>query len=584
MEYRRLAEFYEQIEKSTRRTDIINALVKLFKETPKELIDKVVYLSIGKIAPEYTGLDYNFGEKLAIRALARILKIPSTEIEKKVKLLGDLGEAGKKLYEELGYQPQGVLTVEEVYNGLKKIAEAVGVGSQERKIRIFMELLKKATPIEIKYLLRTITERLRLGIGDNTILEALAIAFTGSSLNREVIERAYNLTSDLGYVAKILAEKGLEGVKQVKIEVGRPVRPMLAERMGSPVLILRKLGGRCGAEYKFDGERVQAHRKGNQFWLFSRRLENITHQYPDLIEFLKEAIPHDFIVELEAVVIDPASGELRPFQELMHRKVKYVTRYHLEKYPVAGFLFDIIYLDGEDLTLKPYPERRRILEEVVKRSDRIDLVPRKVVDNPEDLENFFYQAIEEGCEGLVCKSLAPNSIYQAGKRGFLWIKYKRDYKSVLADTLDLVVVGGFLGKGQRSGTFGSLLMACYDPESDTFKTVCKVGTGFTEDDFKKLEEILNPRKLEHKHPRVNSILEADMWFEPYLVLEITGAELTLSPVHTCGWGKVAQNRGLGLRFPRFTGRYRFDKRPEDATTEQEIIEMYRMQRRIRVTG
>jgi len=582
MEYRILAQFYERIEKTTSRIEMVSSLVELFKKTPKELIDKVVYLSIGKIAPEYTGLDYNFGEKLAIRALSRVLKIPASEIERRVRQEGDLGEAGKKLYEELGFKPEGALTVEEVYNGLLNIAKAVGIGSQERKISIFSSLLKKATPLEAKYLLRTITERLRLGIGDNTILEALSIAFTGSSVNREIVERAYNLTSDLGYVAKILAEKGLEGVKQVKIQVGRPVRPMLAERMNSPVLILRKLGGKCGAEYKYDGERVQAHRKGDEFYLFSRRLENITHQYPDLIEFLKEAIPHDFIVELEAVVIDPVSGELRPFQELMHRKVKYVTKYHITKYPVAGFLFDIIYLDGEDLTLKPYPERRAILEKVVKRTDRIDLVPRKIVDNVEDLENFFYQAIEEGCEGLVCKSLAPDSIYQAGKRGFLWIKYKRDYKSVLADTLDLVVVGGFYGKGQRKGTFGSLLMAGYDPESDTFKTVTKVGTGFTEDDFKKLEEILLPRKLDHRHPRVNSILEADMWFEPYLVLEITGAELTLSPVHTCGWGKVSPNRGIGLRFPRFTGRYRFDKRPEDATTEQEIIEMYKMQRKVRV--
>ena len=582
MEYRALAEFYEKIEKTTSRLEMVKYLVELFRNTPKELIDKVVYLSLGKIAPEYTGLEYNFGEKLAIRALSRVLKIPSTDIEKKVREKGDLGEAGKALYEELGFKPEGKLTVEEVYNGFLNIAKAVGIGSQERKIRIFTELLRKATSVEVKYLLRTVTERLRLGIGDNTILDALAQAFTGSTVNREVLERAYNLCSDLGYVAKVLAEKGLEGVKSIKIEVGRPIRPMLAERMASPVLILRKLGGKCGAEYKYDGERIQAHRKGDKFYLFSRRLENITHQYPDLIEFLKEAIEHDFIVELEAVVIDPSSGEIKPFQELMHRKVKYVTRYHLKKYPVAGFLFDIIYLDGEDLTLKPYPERRSILEKVVKRTERIDLVPRKIVQTPEELEDFFYEAIEEGCEGLVCKSLAPDSVYQAGKRGFLWIKYKRDYKSVLADTLDLVVIGGFWGKGQRKGTFGALLMACYDPESDTFKTVTKVGTGFTEDDFKKLEEILMPRKLDHRHPRVNSILEADMWFEPYLVLEIAGAELTLSPVHTCGWGKVAPSRGIGLRFPRFTGRYRFDKKPEDATTEQEIIEMYRMQRKVRV--
>lgn len=583
MEYQILTQFYSRIEKTSRRTEMINSLVQLFRQTPKEIIDKVVYLSTGKIAPEYTGLEYNFGEKLAIRSLSRILKIPSHEIEKKVKEVGDLGEAGRLLYESLNFKPEGYLTVEEVYEGFLNIAKAVGIGSQEKKIRIFTSLLRKARAQEVKYLLRTITERLRLGIGENTILEALAIAFTGSSTNRDILERAYNLCSDIGYVARVFAGKGLEGVKGIKIEVGRPIRPMLAERMGSPVLILRKLGGRCGAEYKYDGERVQVHRKGDEFYLFSRRLENITHQYPDLIEFLKEAIDHDFIIELEAVVIDPSSGEVKPFQELMHRKVKYVTRYHILKYPVAGFIFDILYLDGEDLTLKPYPERRKILERVVKRTERVDLVPQRVIDKVEDMESFFYQAIEESCEGLVCKSLSSESVYQAGKRGFLWIKYKRDYKSVLADTLDLAVIGGFWGKGQRRGTFGSLLMACYDPDTDTFKTVTKVGTGFTEDDFKKLEEMLMPRKLNHKHPRIDSILSADIWFEPFLVLEITGAELTLSPVHTCGWGKVASSRGIGLRFPRFTGRYRLDKKPEDATTEQEIIEMYKMQRKIKVS-
>jgi len=251
-------------------------------------------------------------------------------------------------------------------------------------------------------------------------------------------------------------------------------------------------------------------------------------------------------------------------------------------YPVAGFIFDIMYLKGKDLTLKPYPERRKILEKEIKITDRINLATRKIVDNTEDLEAFFHEAIENGCEGLVCKSLAKDSIYQAGKRGFLWIKYKRDYTSHLSDTLDLVVVGAFYGKGQRAGYFGSLLMACYDPETDQFKTVCKVGSGFTEDDFKKLDELLKPHQIDHKHPRVNSILSADIWYEPSLVLEITGAELTLSPVHTCAWDKIKMNRGLGLRFPRFTGRYRFDKKPEDATTEQEIIEMYQNQIQIKI--
>ncbi|WP_029520711.1 ATP-dependent DNA ligase [Persephonella sp. IF05-L8] len=582
MEYLRLAKFYDFLEKTTSRIEMTNALVELFKETPKNLIDKVVYLSIGKVAPEYTGLDYNFSEKSAIKALSQVLGISEHDIQHKIIETGDLGDAGKILYEEKGIKPQKKLTVEEVYDTLRKIAETTGYGSSKKKMELFISLLKNASPLEVKFLLRTITERLRLGIGDNTIMDALAIAFTGSKENRAIIERAYNITSDLGYVASILVKEGLEGVKNIKIQIGRPIRPMLAERMAIPSFILKKLGGKAGAEYKYDGERIQVHRKGDEFHLFSRRLENITHQFPDLIEFLKEATPEEYILELEAVVIDPSSGAIRPFQDLMNRRVKYVTRFHIMMYPIAGFLFDIMYLNGEDLTLKPYPERRKILEEVVKTTDRINLATRKIVDNVDELESFFLEAIENGCEGLVCKSLQPGSIYQAGKRGFLWIKYKRDYKSHLADTLDLVVVGAFYGKGQRAGKFGSLLMACYDPETDQFKTVCKVGTGFTEDDFNKLEEILSKHQIDHKHPRVNSILTADIWYEPYLVLEITGAELTLSPVHTCGWDKIKLNRGLGLRFPRFTGRYRFDKRPEDATTEAEIIEMYKNQIQIRV--
>ena len=582
MEYKTLAEFYDFLEKTTSRIEMTNALVKLFQSTPKNLIDKVVYLSVGKIAPEYTGLDYNFSEKSAIKALSEVLGISEHDIQKKIIETGDLGDAGKLLYEEKHFKPEGKLTVEEVYETLRKIAETTGYGSSKKKMQFFISLLKKATPLEVKYLLRTITERLRLGIGDNTIMDALAIAFTGSKENRAIIERAYNLTSDLGYVASVLVKEGLESVKKIKIQIGRPIRPMLAERMAIPSFILKKLGGKAGAEYKYDGERIQVHRKGDEFHLFSRRLENITNQFPDLIEFLKEATPDEYILELEAVVIDPSSGAIRPFQDLMNRRVKYVTRFHIMMYPIAGFIFDIMYLNGEDLTLKPYPERRAILEKVVKTTDRINLATRKIVDNVEDLEAFFLEAIENGCEGLVCKSLQPDSIYQAGKRGFLWIKYKRDYKSHLADTLDLVVVGAFYGKGQRAGKFGSLLMACYDPETDQFKTVCKVGTGFTEDDFNKLEELLKPHEIDHKHPRVNSILTADIWYEPWLVLEIAGAELTLSPVHTCAWDKIKINRGLGLRFPRFTGRYRFDKKPEDATTEAEIIEMYKNQIQIKV--
>jgi DNA ligase-1 len=261
----------------------------------------------------------------------------------------------------------------------------------------------------------------------------------------------------------------------------------------------------------------------------------------------------------------------------MHRRRKYGIEEAMEKYPVTLFLFDVLYVDGEEMLDKPYLERRRKLEEIVVEGERVKIATSKIIKNTEELEKFFMEAVEIGCEGLVCKSIASDSIYQAGARGWLWIKYKRDYKSEMTDTVDLVVVGAFWGKGKRAGSYGALLMAAYDDETDTFKTVCKVGSGFTDEDLEKLPSILEPYKIPHPHARVDAKLEADVWFTPAIVLEILGAEITLSPIHTCALNKIREGAGLAIRFPRFTGKYRTDKKPEDATTVKEIIEMYKMQ-------
>jgi DNA ligase-1 len=194
-----------------------------------------------------------------------------------------------------------------------------------------------------------------------------------------------------------------------------------------------------------------------------------------------------------------------------------------------------------------------------------------------ELEKFFQEAIEDGCEGLVCKSMAKDSVYQAGARGWLWIKYKRDYKSEMTDTVDLAVVGAFHGRGKRAGTYGALLLAAYNPENDTFETVTKCGTGFTDEDLAKIPKMLQKHFIQHKHSRVNSLLDADVWFEPAMVIEILGAEITLSPIHTCAINAVRSGSGLAIRFPRFTGNYRMDKAAEDATTGKEVVEMYQKQ-------
>ncbi|MEM2595534.1 MAG: ATP-dependent DNA ligase, partial [Sulfolobales archaeon] len=466
------------------------------------------------------------------------------------------------------------LTVVEVYDTLAKVALAVGEGSRDVKINLIASLLSKATPLEAKYIARLVEGRLRLGIGDATIMDALSITFTGSSLNRQLVEYAYNVRADLGNVAKILATKGLDGLKGIAPTPGIPIRPMLAERLSDPQEILDKTGGLALVEYKYDGERAQIHKTGDKVLIFSRRLENITHQYPDVAELAKENVKaSEAIVEGEIVCVDPDTGAMRPFQELMHRKRKHDIHDAVREYPVAVYLFDALYVDGVNLISEPIKTRREVLTKVVVENERFRLSEALTVSSAPDLEKFFLKAVEEGAEGVMVKAMHAQSVYQAGARGWLWIKYKRDYKSEMTDTVDLVVVGAFKGRGRRGGKIGALLVAAYDPDTDTFQTVCKVGSGFTDEDLNKLDELISPYAIEHKHPRVVSEMEPDIWTVPALVIEVLGAELTLSPQHTCCRGAVKKGAGISIRFPRFI-RWREDKGPEDATTTKELVEMY----------
>jgi len=578
-----IAEAYEKIEATTKRLEMTDLLVGLLKNTPKEIIDKIVYLTQGKIYPDFVNLEIGIAEKLATKALARASGRKESEIQEDVKKTGDIGETAQKFISnkrQVTFFEQP-LTVQRVYQTLDKMAKTSGSGAIDLKIAFLAGILADATPKEAKYIMRTVTGNLRLGIADMTVLDGLAIAYGGGKENRGYLERAYNVSSDLGRVAKTVAEKGLEGVKKFEISVGEPIRAMLCERLSSPEEILEKLGGKCIAEYKYDGERIQAHKKGDEVTLFSRRLENISDQYPDAVKLVKKYVKaKDAILEGECVAIDPDTGEMKPFQELMHRRRKYGIEKAMEEYPVSLFMFDALYVDGKDLTLKPCPIRRRALEETIEKSDRVRIAKYVVTDNVDEMEKFFLEAIEEGCEGLVCKSVAKDSVYQAGARGWLWIKYKRDYRSEMTDTVDFVVVGAFHGRGKRAGTYGALLLAAYNSNNDAFETVTKCGTGFTDEDLEKLPKILDKRKLSHKHPRVQSAIEADVWFEPVVVIEILGAEITLSPTHTCGMDVIRRGSGLAIRFPRFTGNYRFDKAAEDATTIKEVIGMYKSQLKI----
>jgi len=578
MKYALIADAYEKIERTSKRLKMTDLLVNLISEIPRELIGKIAYLTQGRVYPNFKGIELGMAEKMVTEAIAKASDVDKDVVVKEWRRTGDLGTTAENL---LANKPPSEMPLEtiEVYNTFDRIAHTTGKGSVEEKINLLVELLKKASPKEARYIVRMVTGKLRLGVGDMTFLDALAITYTGSKNTRKEVEKAYNLSSDLGLVAETLAKEGLDGIHSFKIRVGRPVRAMLAERLTSAKEILDKLDGRGAAEYKYDGLRIQAHLSSKETLLFSRRLENITSQFPDVVDALKEAVKaEEVIVEGECVAVDPNTGEIQPFQVLTRRRGrKYEVEEMAEEIPTTIFLFDVLHVDGEDLLDTPYTERRKILEKIVKETENTKLSKQIITKDPAEIDRFMIEAVNKGYEGLVIKSLNEDSVYQAGARGFLWIKYKRDYKSELTDTLDLVIVGAFAGRGRRAGTYGALLMAAYDHESDSFKTVSKLGTGFDDETLAKLPTTLKPYLIEHPHPRVDSQIEADYWFTPAIVLEVVGAELTLSPLHTCGLNTIKEGAGLAIRFPRFTRRWRDDKAPEDATTVKEIVEIYESQ-------
>jgi DNA ligase 1 len=579
--YQIVVEAYRDLEGATARLAMIDRLAGLFTQTPTELLPTVALLCQGQIAPDFAGVELGLAERLAARAVAQAVDVPGEQVLAAAREVGDLGLAAERLLAELDPDRPATLEVEAVFAGLHRVAQAQGTGSQARKLEGLVALLARATPLEARYLVRTVTANLRLGIGTATILDALAEVHAGGRKARPVLERAYNICSDLNLVAATLVSGGLAAVEQMRVRAGNPVRPMLAQRMSEPAEILAKLGGTCAAEYKYDGIRVQAHRTADgQLELYTRRLDRVSTQFPEVVELLDKSLgPREAILEGEVVAFDPASGELRPFQDVMFRRRKYGIAEATKDFPVSMFCFELLYADGTDLTRLPYLERRARLAEAITPSPRLRLATAEQVHDEAALERVFEQAVAEGCEGVICKSVAPTASYQAGARGWQWIKLKRDYRSELSDTLDLVVVGGLAGRGRRAGMYGALLLAVYDPAGERFQTICKCGTGLSDTELAGLPARLAPLARAQRPAQVDSLWAADVWFEPTLVVEVLAAELTVSPHHTAGWGLLQEDAGLALRFPRFTGRWREDKTPTDATTVEEVVQMFRTARR-----
>ncbi len=575
MKFQDLVDYFERLEATSKRLEMFEILADLFRLAESEEIAEIIYLSQGQLLPSFHGLEIGMSEKLLIRAIALATEKPAEEIGREFKKSGDLGKTAELFVKGKG---RG-LSILEVYQTLLTIAKKAGEGSVEKKISFLSDLLSKSRTSEAKFISRFVVGRLRLGVGDAAVLEALSLARLGSREYRAELERAYNLCSDLGLVAKTLFENGLEGVRKIQVQLGYPIRMALCERLSSAEEIIAKIG-RCALEAKYDGFRCQIHKMKDRIEIFSRNLERTTPMFPEIVQAVKTHLKAESLIfEGEALAYQEATGELLPFQVTIQRKRKHGIEDIAKEYPLKFYAFDLLYLDGEDYTNRPYLERRKKLGQLIKKDTVIELSEAIVTEDPKEVQRFFDEMIERGLEGIVVKRLdAP---YSAGARNFNWIKLKRSYKGELSDTVDVCIVGYLKGKGHRAQFgIGTVLGAVYDEETDTFKTISKIGSGFTEEELSKLSEMLDAIAVPHKPARVDSLMTPDVWVEPRYVVTVMADEITRSPLHTAG--KKGEEPGYALRFPRVQGFIRQDKGPQDTTTVREVIELAQQQKRVKL--
>jgi len=569
MKFATFSEILEQLEQTSSSLKMIELLGDLFVRLGPVEARVAAYLLKGKVAPDYEGTELGMAEKAVMRAIAASAAAPLRRVQAAFHRIGDLGDVAAQY---AGDRRSAGLTLQQVFERLRKVASARGAGSQATKLALLADLLQHCSAREAKYTARIVLGTLRLGVAEMTFLYGLSKALTGSKKAKPILENAFNVLSDLGEVAERALRSGVKALRRVRPVVFKPVRMMLAQRVKDLAEIAKHISGLVHVEYKYDGERVQAHvPRSGDIVLYSRRQENITYQYPEVVQALRTSFRGKAaILEGEVVAVEPNTGKLKDFQTLMQRRRKCDVASYAIKVPVKYVLFDLLHLDGRSLLGDPLASRKEALGRCVRVHERVALVSFIATQDIGEIESFFAEAIGQGAEGVVIKD--AQSPYEAGTRGWRWIKYKREYRKELADTFDLVVVGGMHGRGMRAGTFGSLLVAAFNPQTNRYESFTKVGAGFSDAELARLPMLLRPYRLPTKHRLVETSVKADVWFEPALVMEVTGAQLTVSPIHTVARAEVKKG-GLALRFPRFM-RWRDDKDPEQATTAQEIHELY----------
>lgn len=615
--YIALARTLEEIEQISARLRIIEILSNYFRSvivlTPEDLLPSV-YLCLNKIAPAFEGLELGVAETNLMKAIAQSTGRTLSKIKADAQQCGDLGLVAEqsKRNQKMMFKPAR-LTVRGVFEKLKEIAKMTGNSSQSKKVEKIQGMFVACQDSEARYFIRSLAGKLRIGLAEQSVLQALALACCMTPPNQEYPHKKLNQAKTLGESAfkaeydkfslilktaycecpvydkiiPVILEHGIEELpEKCKITPGIPLKPMLAHPTKGAQEVLERFDGlKFTCEWKYDGERAQIHIDGKTVSIFSRNQENNTSKYPDIISRLdsckKESV-ESCILDCEAVAWDREKKQILPFQILSTRKRKDANEAEI-KVQVCVYMFDLLYLNGESLVKKPFIERRKLLWENFNEVEG-EWCFAKHLDTTvmEEVQEFLDESVKGNCEGLMVKTLEVDATYEIAKRSRNWLKLKKDYLEGVGDTLDVVVIGGYLGKGKRTGTYGGFLLACYDSDNEEYQSICKIGTGFSDEILQTHSEFLKAHVIPSPKPyyRYDSSLEPDHWFDAVQVWEIKCADLSLSPVHRAGIGIVDPEKGISLRFPRFI-RIRDDKNVEDATSAQQVAYMYSNQEQVK---
>jgi len=579
MKFRVVAQVFNEIEAESSRITITKLLADLFKKATPHEAEMIAYLSLGDLNPVYVGTKFNFAEKGMLKVVASLLDLSVQTVTKKLKKLGDMG----LVVEQSDWEPvdEKGLSVIQVDKELNAFLAITGTGSQEAKEKKLLALLSDLDRLSVKYIVRVILGKLRLGFSDMTLLDAFSWMETGDKSLRKPLENAYNISADIGLIIKTIKEEGIKKIEHMQITPGVPIRPAAAERLADAASIIKKIGT-SAAQPKLDGFRLQVHvfkngrKKGVRF--FSRNLQDMSHMFPELKKAIFDLKYDDFVAEGEAIAYDVETGTFLPFQETVKRRRKYGIEEMAKDIPLKLYFFDILYLNGKSLLEKTHEQRRNALISLFKGKKEEDIVlsiGEVIVKTTKELEKYFSQNISAGLEGVVVKKL--DSGYQPGKRNFNWIKLKRQETGHLEDTLDCVILGYYAGHGKRASFgIGALLVGVYNPKDDRFETIAKIGTGLSDDGWRKQKKMCDKISVKNKPKNVfcTKELVPDVWVSPEIVCLIRADEITLSPLHSACATK--EKAGFALRFPRIMG-YRDDKSAEEATTITEVKQLYKLQ-------